>query len=173
MDLGYRIRYVVWCAGPLLILLAIGAAEARRHWAGPVAVGVLALVSVVAIANRHLVGRYMNEDARGAARLVERLTDASTPVFVISGYMADPVKYYLDPTRTLTPLWYAQTNRSPETGLGIIRRTTKPGSTFWLLYSRPFDGDPRGRILGELQRVSGLRMIGEVPGFGMYRGIGW
>jgi mannosyltransferase len=173
MELGYRIRYVVWCAGPLLILLALGAAGARRRWAALAAFGVLTFVSAVAIANRHAVGRYMNEDARGAARLVERLSDASSPFFVISGYMANPVEYYLDASRTLTPLWYGHTNVSPGTGLGTIRRTTGSGKTFWLLYSRPFDGDPHGRILDDLERHAQLRLVAEVPGFQMYRGVGW
>jgi hypothetical protein len=172
MELGYRVRYVVWCAGPLLILVALGVAEARR-WVALAAFGVLAFVSTVAVANRHTVGRYMNEDARGAARLVERMSDASTPVFVISGYMANPVEYYLDASRTLSPLWYAQTNLSPGTGLGTIRRTTGFGRTFWLLYSRPFDGDPHGRILDDLEHLAHLRLMAEVPGFQMYRGVGW
>ena len=172
-DLGYRVRYVAWCAAPLLILLAMGVEEARRRWVAGLALGIIVLVASVAIVNRHTVGRYMNEDARGAARLIESLPDSGAPVFVVSGYMASPIGYYLRDTRQLTPLSNAQTIRSPDPALEIIRRSVGAGNVFWFLYSRPFDGDPQGRLYRELERRAQLRFSDEVPGIRFYRGTGW
>lgn len=172
-GLGYRVRYVAWCAAPLLILLSLGVVGARHRWLTRVALGVIVLVASIAIVNRHTVGRYMNEDARGAARLVEALPDSVSPVFVVSGYMASPIGHYLRTGRRLSPLSYAQTLRSPAPALEVMERSVGAGNTFWLLYSRPFDGDPQGRLYQELERRAQLQFSAEVPGIRLYRGIGW
>jgi uncharacterized membrane protein len=173
LDMGYRVRYLVWCAGPLVMLLAMGMARVSSRWTTLTAFGLLALLSGLAIANRHTVGRYMNEDARGAANMVERLSDASTPIFVVSGYMAEPINHYLGGRRTLTPLHSSETRQSPESGIRTIRTAVLSESPFLLLYSRPFDGDPQGRILDELESKAALQLIEEVPGIQVYRGMGW
>ena len=172
-DLGYRVRYVAWCAAPLLILLAMGISETRQRWVTGLALGIIALFSSVAIVNRHTVGRYMNEDARAAARLIERLPDSGAPVFVVSGYMASPIGYYLRDDRQITPLSNAETIRSPDPALAIIHRSVGEGNPFWFVYSRPFDGDPRGLLYQELKRRAQLQFSEEVPGIRFYRGTGW
>ena len=172
-DLGYRVRYVAWCAAPLLILLALGVTEARRRWAAGAALGAIVLTSSMAIVNRHTVGRYMNEDARGAARLIETLPDSAAQVFVVSGYMAMPIGYYLRNGRELIPLWNTQTVRSADPAIEAIRASVPAGDTFWFLYSRPFDGDPHGRLYRELEQRGQLQFSAEVPGIRLYRGIGW
>ena len=172
-DLGYRVRYVAWCAGLLVILLAMGVVGGRRRWATGTALGIIVLVSLAATLNRHTVGRYMNEDARGAARMIASLPETGAPVFVVSGYMAGPIDYYLRGARRLTPLSNAETRVSPDPALEIIRETVGAGKTFWFLYSRPFDGDPQGRLYQALERQARLQLTGEVPGIRFYRGTGW
>jgi hypothetical protein len=105
--------------------------------------------------------------------MVERLSDASTPIFVVSGYMAEPINHYLGGRRTLTPLHSSETRQSPESGIRTIRTSVLSESPFLLLYSRPFDGDPQGRILDELESKAALQLIEEVPGIQVYRGMGW
>ena len=54
-----------------------------------------------------------------------------------------------------------------------IKRMVAPGQTFWLVYSRPFDGDPGGRLREALKSVAGLRLRDSVPGVELYEGTGW
>jgi Dolichyl-phosphate-mannose-protein mannosyltransferase len=173
LDLGYKVRFVLWCLAPLLVLLAFGLAADRRRWPGWTAFGVLAAVSLVALVNRANDIRYRNEDARGAARRIEVLAGTSDPVFVVSGYMAAPLDYYLQDRRILRPLFSDETVASPEPALRKIRDSVVPGKKFWLVYSRPFDGDPQGRLRNQLRAEAGLRLRTEVAGMELYEGTGW
>lgn len=171
LGLTYRPRYVAWGAVPVLLLLAIGTVSAGR-WAA-VALALLVGTSIVAQTNRHTIGRYMNEDARGLAREIERLVQPGAPVFVVSGYMAAPLSHYLREGWSLHPFALAETAPSPDPAVDKITRSVRPGRPFWLVYSRPFDGDPRGRFRDELIAVAGLRLRGTVPGMELYEGVGW
>jgi hypothetical protein len=173
LGFSYRSRYVAWGAVPVLLLLALGAVAGRRRRVSIVAVVVLLAGSGIAILNRHTVGRYWNEDARGAAREVERLAPPGTPVFVVSGYMAGPLRRYLDERWPLRAFSRAETVASPEPALVEIRRTVGAERRFWLVYSRPFDGDPEGRLRQALTSVAGLRLRSSVPGIELYEGAGW
>ncbi len=72
LGLGFRIRYVVWCGAPLLVLLALGAAQKLRSWPTLLGMAVLVVVSALSTINRSTVGRYMNEDLRGTASFLLR-----------------------------------------------------------------------------------------------------
>ncbi len=171
LGLSYRPRYVAWGAVPVLLLLATGAMRAGRG--GMVAVGMLAAISLVAHVNRHTGERYINEDARGLAREIERQVEPGEPVFVVSGYMGEPLEHYLNPRWPLHPFGLAETTPNPAPALGEMRRAVEPGRRFWLVYSRAFDGDPRGRILDSLSTAAGLRVRSAVPGMELYEGRGW
>jgi 4-amino-4-deoxy-L-arabinose transferase-like glycosyltransferase len=173
LDIGYRVRYVAWCAVPLLVLLALGISSGRPRWLMRAAVAVLVLIFAAAVLNRHTVGRYMNEDARGAARLLTSVTGPAEPVFVVTNYMALPIGYYLDSARSLRPISDTRAPDGIATAVETIHGTVPKGKTFWLLYSRPFDGDPQGQLRAELREVARLRLRAEVPGIELYRGIGW
>jgi 4-amino-4-deoxy-L-arabinose transferase-like glycosyltransferase len=173
LDLGYKVRFVLWCLAPFLVLLAHGLAANRRRWPGWLALGVLAAVSLLALANRIGAPRYQNEDARRAAHRIAVLADPGEPVFVVSGYMAAPLDYYLDDRWMLRPLWSDETVASPDPALRKIRESVPPGAAFWLVYSRPFDGDPEGRLRNALEAHAGLRRRTEVAGMVLYKGTGW
>ncbi len=173
LDLAYRSRYVAWGAVPVLLLLALGASVDRRRWAAGVALGVLLAGSIAAIVNRQVVGRYWNEDARGAAGRIERLVGPESAIFVVSGYMAGPLARYLDRRWPLRPFSRAETVESPDPALADIKRMVAPGQSFWLVYSRPFDGDPAGRLRQALESLAGLRLRDSVPGIELYEGTGW
>jgi hypothetical protein len=173
LDLAYRSRYVAWGAVPFLLLLTLGASADRRRWAAGLALGVLLAGSIVAIVSRHAVGRYWNEDARGAAAALERQAGPDSPIFVVSGYMAGPLGRYLDRRGPVRGFSRAETVQSPDPALSEIRRTVGPGRTFWLVYSRPFDGDPGGRLRRELESLAGLRLRNSLPGIELYEGTGW
>jgi uncharacterized membrane protein len=173
LEVGYRVRYVVWALAPLLVLLAYGLAAARTRRHAWVAFAVLAAVSAVALVNRAVLPRYQNEDVHSAARQLEALTDPDDPIFVISGYMADPVRYYLDGRRTLQPLYSPETVAAPDSGLRRIRGSVLPGHRFWLVYSRPFHGDPGGRIREHLSQHAALELRASLAGVELFEGRGW
>jgi uncharacterized membrane protein len=173
LDLAYRSRYMAWGAVPILLLLAMGASADRRRWTAGIALGVVLAGSTVAIVNRHAVGRYWNEDARGAAAEIEGRVAPDSPIFVVSGYMAGPLGRYLDPPWVMRPFSRAETVESPDPALREIKRMVGPGQTFWLVYSRPFDGDPGGRLRQALESLAGLRLRDSVPGVELYEGTGW
>lgn len=173
LDVGYRIRYVAWGIGPFVVLLAMGLLSPGARKSRILAFAVLCVLAAAALAHRRYLGRYANEDARGAAHFMVARLGHSTPVFIVSDYMAVPVDYYLKGTRRLQPLSRAQMLVSLEPVLDTIRREVPAGAHFWLLYSRPFDGDPGGRLKKALDRLAGLQLRSEVPGIEIYEGVGW
>ncbi len=173
LHTGYRVRYVVWCAAPVLMLLALGLTGRGHRVPRALALGVLLLVSAAAIVKRQTEPRYANEDARSAAQLIRNLVDPAQPVFVVSSYMALPVRYYLKDARPLHPLFQTPNVDYSTAALAEVQKSVSPGRTFWLLYSRPFDDDPSGRLRDELVRRGALRLRAEVPGLELYQGTGW
>jgi hypothetical protein len=167
------VRYVFWALAPLVVLLAHGLAAARGRWHAWLAFGVLAAVSAVSLVNRTVLPRYQNEDARSAAQQLEVLTAPDDQIFVISGYMADPVGYYLNGRRTLQPLYSPETVAAPDSGLRRIRASVMPGHRFWLVYSRPFHGDPGGRIREQLSEHAALELRVSLAGVELFEGRGW
>jgi uncharacterized membrane protein len=169
-PLGFRVRYVAWCAIPLLVLITSGVMQGRGGWRTTVAAGVVAIISIVAILRRQFDVRYMNEDARGAASYLSSHADPMTPVFVISGYMADPVGYYLSGARKLDSLPNVVTTAELDSAVSLVRSKTQPDSSFWLVYSRPFHGDPTGRLLRDLTARARLTIRATLPGIQLYEG---
>ncbi len=170
LDLGFRVRYVAWGASLLLVLLAAGIARGGR--AAVVSAGLLVSLSLVSLTNRFWNPRYSNEDTRSAARYLATVSSSSTPVFVTSGYMAGALAYYLvEPwhPRALPDL----AGSGPGTALEEIKSEAGAGQSFWLVYSRPWDGDPGGRLRDQLESTASLQLRAEWPGVQLYEGRGW
>jgi hypothetical protein len=172
-NLGFRVRYVAWGASLLLVLLSAAIVHGRRSAGTVVATVILIGLSVLSLMNRQWNGRYSNEDARGAATYVATSVPRSSPVFVTSGYMAEVVSHYLGRDWQLRALPTLPPAGPPTPGLEVIRADVPPGARFWLLYSRPWDGDPGGRLRDELRTQAELRLIADWPGMELYEGRGW
>jgi hypothetical protein len=173
LDLGFRVRYVAWGATLLLVLLS---AAMVRGWGDPaakVAAALLVGLSLVSLVNRHWSERYHNEDARSAASYLATRVPDSGFVFVTSGYMTGTVDHYLSDGPRLQGLPNLPPDGPPSKGLDAIRKNVREGARFWLLYSRPWDGDPGGRLREELRRLAGLRLVMAWPGMELYEGRGW
>jgi hypothetical protein len=170
LELGYRVRYVAWGASLQLVLIAAalvrGRGSATTLFAGAILVG----GSLISIANRQWNIRYRNEDLAAAAGYLVRAVPASDPVFVISGYMANPLAYYVGQRIELRR---APPGAAPAAALEVIKARVPAGERFWLLYSRPWDGDPGGTVREELRRRADLRLVEEWPGVELYEGRGW
>jgi hypothetical protein len=173
LAVGYRVRYVSWSAAPFLALLSVGVVRGRGRWATVTATGVLAILSLAAIFRRHSEPRYMNEDSQAAAQWLTSNTGQSGPVFVTAAYMAGPVGYYLGRSRELQALPVVTTPTNLDPALRMIREKTGVGKPFWLVYSRPFHGDPKGILLLDLKRRAQLSLRANLAGIELYQGQGF
>jgi len=170
LGITFQVRHVLWSSIPLMVVLGAGASRAR--WNPPVLFAVVTLFLVFAISryNRHSVPHYQNEDVRGLAAYL-RTIDQGSPVLVLSGYMAAPIHHYLGDDWTIYPIPNIGSNGSglPE-ALRYVESTVPSGSSFWLVYTREFHGDPQGRFLDSLARIRSLQRRRDFAGIVLYAG---
>jgi hypothetical protein len=114
--------------------------------------------------------QYQNEDVRGLAAYL-RTMDRASPLLVLSGYMAAPIRHYLGDAWRIYPVPNIGSNGDglPE-ALRYVESTVPSGSTFWLAYTREFHGDPQGRFLNSLARIRSLQRRTEFAGVVLYAG---
>lgn len=177
LDLTYNVRFVAPCVVPFLLWLAAGIGDSWDRRSTRFATAVLMLLAVVAITNRQVVDRYKNEDIRTACGYVEQNAAAAEPVFVISDYMAHVVRYYAPDER---PVWQLPDDDAMSLEIhdidGIrqavdtIRDRAVPGQPYWLVYSRPFHGDPHGLLLDRLLDEQAIVLERGMAGVELYRG---
>jgi mannosyltransferase len=170
-NVGYNVRYVVWVAVPLTILLAAGATRWQNRSVA-IALGLLLGLSGVALANRHFSDRYRNEDMRAVSNYLVAQPDRAIPIFVLSEYMATPLQYYLGETSKA----YALPGSIPESTrvcriVTMIDSTAALGKPYWLVYSRPFHDDPQGSVRQTMQRRDSLVLARSFAGVLLYRGV--
>jgi mannosyltransferase len=172
LGVGFRVRYVVWCAAPVLVLLALGAAPGLRSWRTSLSLAVLVGVSLLSNLNRWTQARYMNEDVRGAARYLASARDGSIPIFVVADYMAEPLGYYTGRGSKVFAL-RGPVSGDPSRALEQLRNAVSPGQPFWLVYTRAFDGDSEGRLLRVLRVQAVLTHRAALAGIEIYKARGF
>lgn len=193
-GVGLRVRYFAWLLVPIAAWMAAGLLALRgiRRWA---AAGILAVIALFSIGGHHFNPAHQTEDARSAADYLQTSGALEEPVLVSGWYMARPITYYLDPplARTLPDDWDPDTGRlgyssddtlpvigipllsgddfDVEQAIELIDEATHPGAPYYLIYSRPFDGDPEGRLLLSLEKRDGLQLEKAFAGIDIYRGV--
>jgi mannosyltransferase len=173
LHLGFRVRYVGWCASILIIILSLGLTQRLRSVPSLLAIALLVAGSTVTLATRHFNPRFSNEDIRAAAGYISAHLDVSNVAFVSSNDMSSPSSYYLGSASKAFALPDVAPNGPPTAGLDVIRANILAGQKFWLVYSRPWDGDPDGSLRNHLQAVAKLKLRGEWAGVQLYEGEGW
>ena len=108
---------------------------------------------------------------RAVGTYLSRESDSGVPIFVLSGHMAGPVQHYLGNRRAVYALPSFTQSQGASQALGLITSTTLAGKPYWLVYSRPFAGDPQGSILKGLQHRDQLRLMACFAGAVLYRGV--
>jgi len=155
----YNIRFVAWVSAPLSVCLGVGIAHGGRRLLTWLPVTGLLVIAAIAIGNRHLVERYQNEDLRSAASYIATHGSPDDQVIIVSDYLANVLGYYLPPGYSVTTLPDpGGTNQAVKTKdeaerLIQSRLTTADSrrNHLWLIYSRPFHGDPAGHLLEALK----------------------
>lgn len=173
LSITYQVRHLIWVVIPIAVVLGAGASRVRGRW--PVAAATLGLLLVFAISlfQHRYVARYANEDLRALAAYLHSESPAELPVFVMTGYMAKPLSYYLEPGRRVYPL--PKVGRRDEASLrqslAYLRDRVPKGCTFWLVYVRGFHGDPDGRFREALRREHRTGRRIDFRGIELHKGV--
>jgi hypothetical protein len=171
LGVGFRARYLIWVAVPLLLIVACGIASPWRPWLRAGGVLSFSVVWVTALMNRRTDPRHQNEDMHAVADYLRSHSRPSIPVFVMSHYMAFPATYYLGPRWNVCALPNLDTGAADVSGpVRVIYTRTSANSPFWFVYSRPFHSDPEGRLLGYLRDTGVIRPRVEFAGVALYEG---
>ena len=158
-GITYNVRFVAWFAFPLSVLFGFAFLSdgGRRlpKWLIACGVGLFAIFAI-ANGNRIFNPRFQFEDVRGVAQyLFENRADGE-PVYVISDYMLQPLAHYcVQHQNQLFELPQPGTRskvvndaQSFADALRVVEAKSQLKRS-WLVYSRPFHGDPQGLILEE------------------------
>ena len=87
--------------------------------------------------------------------------------------MIATLQYYLGAGWQFRALPHQPSGGITDDALRMIRADVSTGQRFWLVYSRPRDGDPDGRLRDELRKIARLQLSGEWSGVQLYEGRGW
>jgi len=173
-SVGFKTQYVLISSPPLLVLIGMCAGISWRRSLGRVCVLTIALVSLLSVHNRITDDRYRTEDIREVAALLNQVAGDDEPVFVTAGYMADVLKHYLSgESGAVLPL-----SNVPDFGLKLDRvvkdvegEINARQNVFWLVYSRPFHGDPKGVLLEALLDKGLITHYATFAGVDLFHGI--
>ncbi len=171
-SVGYQVRYSIWAIVPLVVVMGIFVSSAVQESRGRVAVAVVLGLFAIAMVNRHYVDRYRNADLQ---RLAERLEDdhlsRKLPVVVVSGYMVQPLSYYMDASWQLEaiPMTSPFEQRFDQMSL-ILQRLNRDTGSFWFVYTREFHEDSDGRLKDLIGSRAELEFVCHYAGIQLYRG---
>jgi len=169
---GFRVRYVLWSSIPILIILAFAFLRSIR-WPVLAATVGLAFVAAASIWQRRFDARYANEDLRALAGYLHQHADSTQKIYVLSGYMAQPVRHYLGSGWSVYRVRDDTNSPVPpvSSGADLLRRTAQPGEHIWLVYTRAFHGDPDGRYRAAIALVAPLEPRAEFAGIQLFEGV--
>jgi hypothetical protein len=171
-GVGYQVRYSIWSIVPCVVLLAWLARHAWYHWVGKVGTIAMVLMFAMAIFNRHSNDRYRNADLGSTAAFIQKTSEATnSPIIVVSGYMAEPLRYYLDDAKWQVegiPMDAAREDREMEFSK-IVQRSATHSPTGWLVYTREFHEDQDGVLIEKLRDAGTLEQVREFAGVKLYR----
>jgi len=169
-DVGYQVRYVVWSVIPAIIFVSYLVVQSVHHRAGRYATGALILVLMAAGFSRTALDRYRNEDLQTAAEFFNCDPALKRPVVVVSGYMVEPFKYYLDSSWTLTgiPMNFKFDERVQEFD-EVLNANLLPNGVVWFVYTREFHEDPDGVLFERISEAADLELVKDLAGLKVYR----
>jgi mannosyltransferase len=178
-DVGFRVRYVIWAIIPFIVIL--GASLSRTRWQASIALLVLPILSLGSLNNRHYVDRYKNEDMRSLSAFLAEHATRETPIFVIPRYMTQSLVYYLGNEWKIHSVpdigdlngrakGDLETSEQVKSALNVVEESIPQGSRYWLVYTRPFHGDPNGHFLRTLSTTHRIQLRAKFAGVVLYEG---
>ena len=171
-EVGYKVQYVLWAAIPLYILMGSGLFRNIHTWPTRISLLVLCAVCALSLYHRRHDLRYQTEDTRSLSAYLVKRSSSDVPVFVLSGYMAGPVRYYLGDEWSVRGLpGVRKQEEGLKEALGCIKEVTEPGSPFWLAYTRAFHGDPGEWFKQTLLAKGTIHIEAEFAGIELFKGV--
>ncbi len=147
LVLCFKLQYVLWAAIPLFLVLGHMLATSFAARSTRLACLALCFLFGVSLYNRRTVAVYQNDDAKALATLLKSQSERSTPILVMACYMTEPLRYYLGNEWNILPLpdvgFQAQ---HLEEVLHKLAPLHAADSDYWLVYTRPYHGDPTGKF---------------------------
>ena len=176
-GITYNVRFVAWFAFPLSVLFGFAFLNenGRRLPKWLIACGVF-LFAIFAIANGNRIfdPRYQFEDVRGVAEYLIENQTSGEPVYVVSDYMLQPLAHYcanyqdqlfeLPQPGTRTKV--VDDSQSFAEAMRVVDANSQRKRS-WLVYSRPFHGDPQGMLLEEFTK-RGASLSCQFAGIDLY-----
>jgi len=173
-GITYNVRFIAWIAFPLSVLFGFAFVNENDgrlpKWVIACGVGVFG-VFAIANCNRVFNSRYQFEDTRAVANHLLENRAGGEPVYVVSDYMLQPLAHYFTGAHEFTgareftggsehllelpqPGTRSRVIKDAESfaeAMSVVE-THSQGKRSWLVYSRPFHGDPHGLILKEFTK---------------------
>ncbi|MCG8450141.1 MAG: glycosyltransferase family 39 protein [Pirellulales bacterium] len=175
LGLNYHVRFVVWCMIPLAVLLGAGIAAQWHTVRMRLALTGWLVICAVAVGNRNYVPRYQHEDLRTTAAYLKSHRLDSERIFVLSDYLTDTLKYYGEPDWQIVRLPRSEevsvqilSDAELQEALSTISAHAGKKGNYWLVYSRPFHGDPHGLLLDRLSQSENFSRAKSFAGVELY-----
>lgn len=174
-GLNYNVRFVTWIMIAAAIWLGAGIAASWRNPLVTLATLALVVLSTVAFTNRHWVGRYEHEDLRAAAAYLHTHATPTDTVYILSDYLGGLMRYYLGDNWRVVELpkpgdvnQIVHDRKEADEAAAIVARHPAPSAHAWVVYSRPFHGDPHALLLESLTARGTLTLADSFPGVAIY-----
>jgi hypothetical protein len=174
-GLNYNVRFVTWIMIAAAVWLGAGVAASWNLRHVQVALAAFVIISSVAFFNRHWVGRYEHEDLRAAAAYIQAHATKGDTVYIASDYLADLARYYLGPDWTVVELpkpgsvnEIVHDEHDAQAGADATQNRSAAKQA-WIIYSRPFHGDPHGLLLEKLITQQKFEVGATLSGVTVYR----
>ncbi len=181
-GITYNVRFVAWFAFPLSVLFGFAFIQDNDRklprWVIACGVGLFGIFAIANF-NRLFNSRYQFEDTRAAAKHLLAYRSEGEPVYVVSDYMLQPLAHYFsdyssggseDLLELPQPGTRSRIIRDAESfaeAMSVVASKSHEKLS-WLVYSRPFHGDPKGLILDEFIK-RGATLEHRFAGIDIYR----
>jgi hypothetical protein len=172
-GLNYNVRFVTWIMIAMAIGLGAGMAGGWRRWHVQLAVAMFVVISSTAFINRHWVDRFKHEDLKSAAAYIRAHATKGDTVYVVSDYLADLTRYYLGPEWNVVELPKPGSVNQIVSDKQVAEAAAHASSDAkhaWIIYSRPFHGDPHGLLLETIAAHQLFDLAKSLPGVSIYHG---
>lgn len=146
LNVSFKTQYVMWAALPLFVWWGRMLARVSSLTRVLPLAGVFLFAFGAAFYQRNFEARYHNEDVRRMALFLQQ--ENPGPVLVTAPYMENSVRHYLHNAWAVQPLpQIDEHGEGLEQTLKLLEVNAAP---LWLVYTRPFHGDPGGKFKAAL-----------------------
>ena len=144
----FNVRYAILSFIPFVVFLAVGIQNLQNPWLFRLALGFVALVSLISSYNYFYNDHYHKENSRDATHFFETKAVSSDLVICNAPYTVTNFNYYYNRPETAKILCYPNDKRYVEKSQlkSDLKKIIGNRKRFWLFLSRTYHSDPKGYI---------------------------